>query len=411
MVTELFNYTGTTPNVDQAGGFQLGNNFTVSAETVVGHAFWYKLAAYAGNPTSVKLWNATAGTLLASVTDRTSVNGWNVAALSATVTLEPGTTYQIAVSCLGSDTFRLSFWSTAPPAIDSPFTVTGCRYLNNDGGPATNGSTAELIAVGVGTGSGGTPDGGTGGSTGVGDPTYTGDLAAWLSSDTTTQLHETDGLPWLSKVAIDAIEVVTDKLGHSGSGNSLDWITSLWRLAGDLTDAEIGLLKSLLDKQSQVVGGSGGGGSAFYGPSGTQVAEGVETLLAQGVTPTDLGAAIALLRERLDLSPDLADTTRWTLVDTIDGSADALVNVQADAYFFNLTTIPSSHPHLGVAATLWVPRWGWVAPRVHAHFRQRQFSDVFPAVFTADGLFMDGVLIHALPGFEWTCECYTLDRS
>lgn len=252
--------------------------------------------------------------------------------------------------------------------------------------------------------------GGTDGSTGVGGPAYSGDLAAWLSSDNGSQLHETDGLPWLTKTAVDAIKVVTDKLGASGSGNSLNWVKALWDLAGDFSDAEIGWLKGFLAKRDQLVGASGGGGSAFYGPSGTQVAEGVETLLASGITPTTLGAAIALLREQLTLSPDLSDTSRWTLVDTTSGDGDALISQQADAYFLSITAYPSTQPAHGVAGTLWLPRWGWVCPRVHGHFAQRQFHDVMPTIVTSEGHFMDGLLIYTPPGFEWTCESYVLDR-
>jgi hypothetical protein len=384
--------------------------FTVKANCWADKVAYYRPATGAtGKPTAMAIWRADTQTKIGEVTSLADDGtvGWQDQTLSTPVALFAGIRYKLSAD-VNSSTYDVGNNVTSLPQAGLAFNwssvVTGYRsaslgYPNVDD---TNGWIRGLdVHKQEDTDPPATPD--------VGD-TLDDKLADWLIS-TSDNTHQTDGLPWLTKTVVDAVKVVTDKLGSSGSGNSLDWISSLWRLAGDLTDAEIGLLKSLLDRQGQITGASGGGGSAFYGPEGTQVSAGVETLLGRSFTLDDLGAATALLRERLDLSPDLADTTRWTLVDTIEGSADALVNVQADAYFFNLTTIPSSHPHLGVAATLWVPRWGWVAPRVHAHFRQRQFSDVFPVVFTADGLFMDGILVHALPGFEWTCECYTLDRS
>jgi len=412
-VSNLFDNTVGAPSTSTpSNAYSLGTCFTVSdgSAPITGLAWYRGATGSTAKPSNLRLYGASTTVPErefngADIVDSGAV-GWQVTPFATAFTPASGVHYVAQMTWPGLVAWyfysRSSLanpaspyaWDTAGVRRDTEF---GSTYPGNQ-----DDALAWLLSPVWGTGTGG------GGGLTTGD--LQNALADWLIS-TSDNTHQTDGLPWLTKTVVDAVKVVTDKLGASGSGNNLDWIAGLWRLAGDLTDGEIGLLKLLLDRKDQLTGASGGGGSAFFGPEGTQVSAGVETLLGRSFTLDDLGAAIALLRERLDLSPNLADTTRWTLVDTIEGSADALVNVQADAYFFNIKAIPSSHPQMGVAATLWVPRWGWVAPRVHAHFRQRQFTDIFPAVFTVDGLFMDGILVHALPGFEWVCECYTLDRS
>ena len=400
---------GTTRN-DWNGA--VGNRFALAADGYLRTvSFWSDNLT--GAEPGLNVWSNSGALRLhkaaADVTWVGTATGWITYTLTESESTSVGlithnTTWEVDLQFTSGGAHFFQGCNTPDNVTD--FSYEGARY--GGGYPVIADNTAGApwgISVGVAETAGGDP------SAPPATGTTTADLTEWFSANPALNTHQTD-LPWLTKTVADAIKNATDALSHGGSGSSIDWIVALWKLAGNLTDLEYAAVRQFLkDGQARITGASGGGGSAFYGPEGTQVAAGVETLLGRSFTLDDLGAAIALLRERLDLSPDLADTTRWTLVDTIEGSADALVNVQADAYFFNLTTIPSSHPHLGVAATLWVPRWGWVAPRVHAHFRQRQFTDIFPAVFTADGLFMDGILVHALPGFEWTCECYTLDRS
>lgn len=406
MVNYLYPPTqGPPADLGTTSGGWFGNEFYTSSSGVSIHSVgWYRRATGTLGAATLKVRDMTTGTDVISVAapDDGTV-GWHYADLDSPVVLTPSRLYLVAIVVPSG-----FFVSGAPMTPDAPWSYEdgafGPSWYSRDATNSTRFGVSVADAAVNGSGSPGTAT--------TTDVIQVGqDLGPWLSSDSAKNVHQTDGLPWLIKTEVDATktlaqgayDVVTTT--PSGGSNLLSFLAAM----GPTILTAIGTFFATAN--DRLNGASGGGGSAFYGPSGTQVAEGVETLLAQGLTPTDLGAAVALLRERLDLSPDLADTTRWTLVDTIEGSGDALVNVQADAYFFNLTTIPPEHEQLGVAATLWVPHWGWAAPRVHAHFRQRQFSDVFPVVFTADGLFMDGLLIHARPGFEWTCECYTLDRT
>lgn len=411
MVTHLFDNTSwaspssSAPNTDYA----IGNRFGVTASVDVTGIRWYRGSTTATQkPGNLRLWRGD-GTLLKDITtpsDNGTV-GWQLSAFDAAVTLAPSTTYVVSMGWPNGQTW---YWLargsvSAPPSgylwddlIRAQFTGNQTTFPNN---------TDNTLAWGVDIETGGTTGGGGGGGGGL-----TGaDLAAWLSSVSGTNTHQSDGLPWLIKTELDATKLLAqgayDVLTNTPSGGSS--LTSFLTAMGPTILAAMATFFSTAN--ARLNGASGGGGSAFYGPSGTQVAEGVETLLAQGITPTELGAQLAVLRERLDLSPDLADTTRWTLQDTVNGSGDGLVNVQGDAYFLTLTTIPSHLPQHGIAGQLWVPRWGWVAPRVHGHFRQRQFSDVLPVCVTDQGLFMDGLLVYAHPGTDWTVEAYTLDRS
>lgn len=409
-------YGNGTPSFanSQGGGITIGHAFVTSQQGAVTALRWHR-AATSGitTPDAISLWDSR-GYQLAFVHNPADdgLIGWKQYDLPNPVNFDPGTVYFVTAHTPSGGARRQDI-GTIRQATPFPlnWATNSVVYVLSsvDTFPTSQADNAEHpvdIVFDPGN-TAGTPS--TVPVSSVPDA-----LAEWLS--TTDNTHETDGLPWLTKVAADAIKVVTDKLGHGGSGNSLDWIAGLWRLAGDLTDAEIGLLKSLLDRKDQITGASGGGGSAFYSGDGRQVAQvAADTLdavnaLPAGLTLTDLGAAVALLRERLTLSPDLADDTRWTLVDTTSGDGDALVSQQADAYFLSITAYPASQAAVGVASTLWLPRWGWVCPRVHGHFAQRQFHDVMPTIITSEGHFMDGLLIYTPPGFEWTCESYALDR-
>lgn len=402
--------TASNPTYGLSGNYSFGNRFTVSTTFTASYWRWYRSTLGDGMVSYFILWNITDNVKLLqqSPTDPGGT-GWLEAAMDSPQTLVAGKTYQVEQQVLGGNT--LYGWPTAPPSINSPFTVTGVRYGGSPSAYSDSISSWELTAVQVADGP---MSGGGGGGGGTLDSTdlanIGGELAKWLSSDGTTQLHELDGLPWLTRALLqttyDVVSAIATRLDTTAGPLSV------------LTNAYLNEIKTQLDAQealdalvsSRLTGASGGGGSAFYGPSGTQVAEGVEQLLASGITPTSLGAALALLREQLALSPDLSDTTRWTLVDTTSGEGDALLSQQADAYFLSLTAYPSTQPAHGVAATLWLPRWGWVCPRVHGHFAQRQFHDVMPTIITSEGHFMDGLLIYTPQGFEWTCESYVLDR-
>ncbi len=222
-------------------------------------------------------------------------------------------------------------------------------------------------------------------------------LADWLSESDATH-RAGDGIPWdtwqtslATKTVVDAIKVVSDKLGHGGSGNDLDWIRGLWRLAGDLTDAEIGLLKSLLTRKDQITGASGGGGSAFFGPSGTQVAAGVEALLARS-TNAMVGFPAA----------------PWTMTDETDWG-DAIAYAEpADLYVVTFTSTPPSIPDNGRAGVPVRYRLAWWSPLNGSFARERRWID-FENVHLVDPAGrMPGVLLQTYAGGAGHIQAWTL---
>lgn len=412
MVSFFDNSTGGWTTGPQSTGstWEIGARVSFDADVPIEALRFYRHGTGAGYaPTRLRLWDLSTHTLLTEVTSPTDSGavGWQESAITP-VTIDSTHIFGITGWVPNGNTsgYKLSgALGTAPTPLHWP---ANCRCWAPAGttGEPTNNDNVLAWSFDVRVGAASIPPD-------PADPVTAGNLAnslaAWLLA-TSENTHQADGLPWLTKALLqstyDLVSGINTRLAPSGGPLTV------------LTDLYLNDLKTQIDAQtaldalvsSRLTGASGGGGSAFYGPSGTQVAEGVETLLASGVTPTSLGAALALLREQLTLSPDLADTSRWTLVDTTSGDGDALVSQQADAYFFSITTYPASQAAHAVAATLWLPRWGWVCPRVHGHFAQRQFHDIMPTIITADGHLMDGLLIYTPSGFEWTCESYVLDR-
>lgn len=240
-------------------------------------------------------------------------------------------------------------------------------------------------------------------------PATGGDLDAaltdWLSDNENT--HTAHGLPWTTKSVVD---------GHTATlasieGSLSDQGATLDAVAGDVADLHAKVTADGVTLDAKI------GPLETYGSVGDKgVSAGVEIVRQQVATANTkldalTGTSFATLREQLTLSPDLLDASRWTLVSTTAGEGRGLVEDQADLYILTLTAV-GGLPTVDVAGATWVPRWGWgIAPRVHGAYRQRQFHDYTPAAVTADGLYMDGLLVNALPGVEWAVDAYVLDRG
>lgn len=398
----------SSPNTD----YTIGNRFTVSTTTeITGLRWWRRTSTPQEKPYNLKLWGSNTLQPLAvvNVVNDDGATGWQLSSLTGSVELVSGVTYTVSAYWPNGQT-----WAWIPlasrQAAPSPFTwATNARSFTAGADTfPTNPDNVLVWMIDVqadGVLSGGSP---SGGGASAGDVNNT--LADWLIS-TNDNTHQTDGLPWLTRVAVDAIKTAVDGgLNLAGGLQGLsDNLAQTLQLASDYVAGRTSTY--FTDLKNRLIGASGGGGSAFYGPGGTQVAEGVETLLAQNLTPDNLGAAVALIRERVTLSPDLADTSRWTLVDTVTGEDDALVELQADLFRVTIGDAPGTHGPQLVGGVEWRPRWGWIAPRVHGCYLQRQpLVDLSPFV-VAPGLFMDGLLLYSHPGFTWLVEAFVLDRT
>jgi F5/8 type C domain len=249
-------------------------------------------------------------------------------------------------------------------ALGAPVTA---RYWRLQG-PMTDtglGEQAILYTVELWTGDLIPGSGGSDGSTLTGSPAYSGDLEAWLSSSSTANLHKTDGLPWLTKTAVDAIKVITDKLGNQGAG-STDWITSLWKLAGDFTDAEYAAVKAWWRAASgQAATASGGGASWFTTGDGTVIGQAIDNLSGQvagvagSVTPKVMQAGVGAL----------------TPVDETDFTHQLAWAVPADVYVVQFTDWPGQKDVNDVAGVTWLPHIAWWAPLEGNQAGQRGFLD------------------------------------
>jgi hypothetical protein len=236
-------------------------------------------------------------------------------------------------------------------------------------------------------------------------------LAAWLRDDTDNSHKDTStipGLPWTIKQAVDAIQAVTDRVDALSDA-------AITRL-NDLSDAAIDALNAgsdganswMEDVHAVLTGASGGGGSAFYSADNRQVAQTVADLADAVAANVD----IELLRERLTLSPDVSDTTRWTLVDTITGVGNDYVPIQADLYRLTFTTIPAVQPQHDVGgAANWLPRLGWWAPLRDGFVGPRGYLDFESNDLRWPPYLMHGMVVKTGPGVEWSVSCYVLDRA
>lgn len=408
-MAELVPFTNLPPNSDGSGAPTVwGQNVTVTSPIEVTGLSYYLGSLTWNRPTYLYLFNRTTGNLLQAVAVPSATEtGWHTLAIDP-VTLQVGTTYFVAEGSAVS--LRIPYWPSNPPAPDSPF-VGGTLYVGGTGGPTppipTTTSTAARAGVSVGDTA---PGGGGGGS----DPPPSGEpnpgtidpggsLAWWLHKDTTN----TDSLPLLTKDVVDAFRVAFDTVVGSVTSTASATGTLFQRVNQVLVDtaALLGRIPTTIttgfDQLFSWFGSAGLPAGADTIPTGIQA--------IRDALDADVG--VELLRERLDLSPALSDTARWTLVGTTTGAGDGAVTDQADLYLLSIVAIPTLANQRVIGIRTWLPRWGWVAPVVKGYVRERQFHDFDQVAITAGGLFMSGLLIHTGEGWEWSVDAYVLDRA
>jgi hypothetical protein len=395
--------------VDSSNSYELGARFTPGVNCTALALRWYAQdTTRPAGPTSLSLWDASTTARLATVVPSDNGGaGWQETILATPVALSAGREYRVSgFFPIGT---RRAYWNSGasfvvPDGVTVPRSAIRCIATNAtttypttavDGAVESTDVILDLTAPG---------------STPAATPSDLDNaLADWLSEPDHTH-GAGDGMPYDTwETGNDTNTKVTNGLNLAGGLQALsDNLANALQMASDYVAGRTSTY--FADLKNRLIGASGGGGSAFYGPSGTQVAEGVETLLAQNVDATQLGAEMAKLREQLTLSPDLTDTSRWRLVDTVEGEGDALVELQADLYRITLGDAPGAHGPQLIAGVEWRPRWGWIAPRAHGCYLQRQpLVDVSP-IGVAPGLFMDGLLLYSHPGFTWSVEAFVLDR-
>jgi hypothetical protein len=403
-------YSTSTPTQFQS----VATNFEVDAAGWITKIGWYKANSNAyTRPGRLALYGYTSGTLireLFEVMDGSSV-GWYWTILPLPLPVADGDKFKIVMDWPHSATYaHLATGSLATPDTGLSWNNPVRCILANAWGLPTSCDNTNALAIDVEWDSEEPPPNG-----GHLIPTnfdIENALTRWFDSgnDNTRQQE----LPWLTRLAVDANTILLDSLTTIAEGletyqNTMGPVPGLY--AGVLHQTTLDFIASteavLSVLQQRTLGTSAGGGSSFFGPGGTQVAEGVEAVKVS----LENGLYQQMLREWRDLSPDLADTSRWTAGTPVHGEGDGLVDQQADLYLLTLTALPERQPIHDVAGAMWVPRWGWVAPRVHGCYRERQFPEWTVNAITAGGLYMDGLVVYAHPSTEWTVTPWTIDRS
>lgn len=362
---------------------------------------WPRLALY-----------AAPGTLLwedATPTDSGAV-GWQWTAIDPPVEVVPGTTYSVS----GSYTANVRAAANGTPASRSSpptpfiFDDTPCHMVGTAGVYPTSPNTGIYLALSVTFAAAPPPPPGPG----EGDPTTTGDLNSWLSADPAVQTHEADGLPWLTKLQTDVIENAVDagrividathdivELIPKRGDSEWNAILKLWQIAGVLTEAEIDLW-NLFAKRApgQLTGTTPGGGSAFFGPSGGQVAERAEVAATNG----------ELLWHRTQTTNwlDPLPGGDWVLQDTLTWDGPIGWNQPADCYVLHITTYPATWDQQDVDGHLRLPRALWWAPLTDTIPHERHFGDMEFQILHDLPRRCAGILLAPKSGFSGTLEAW-----
>lgn len=367
------------PNASQAfAGTQIGNNFTASASQDVDVFTYYRSVLSDGAPSYLRLWNVTDAVSIIELTAPTDPGGtgWLEFPMGATHTLVTGKTYCVTYFVQGGNTGW--GWSTGPPTPNSPFTVTGVRFNGDHTTIPTSVSSWEAAAVGVGQASGG----GGGGTATLNDADIAlidGDLAKWLSANSTTNTQHSD-IPWLTW------QTVTSGLNLAGGLQALsDSLAHTIQMASDYFAGRTATY--FTDLKNRLIGASGGGGSAFYGPDGTQVADGVEQLLARPA-PTAVS----------NPAPGTFPGAGWTMTDETDFTLCVAYDQPADLYVITCdeaTIAPKPEEACGVTRYRHLL---WHAILNGDFLQERHFGDFAKLHVTDGGRRMPGLYVKIYAG-------------
>lgn len=379
---------GSLVDTDYNGVF--GNKFTVSAPVTISALWWYCYDT-AKVPASLRLYNADTNALIVEVTPSAPASvGYKEHAVTG-VSLVTGVNYLIGVSSAGGSGYHFKGWTTAPPALNSPFSHVGVRY----GGwvPAAV-SGYELLSIGVTTGavfSGG--EGDSGGSTGAGVPVQTGDLEAWLSSDGAKQLHEDDGLPWLTYQ-----EVTDGDHGLAAIAANIGAIMGAgWSSATDTLHQIGSKVASILTK---VTDGPLPGIAGLEALANT-ILETLEAAAQFLINPTGGGAGA------LANNPPVPGAG-WAMVGEADFDDCDVITVQCHLIVLDFSSFPVSRPAHNICGVPIRYRLGWWCPMNGDFAGARQFIDFEKMHVQDGGRLMNGALIVCEPGTSGHWQAWLL---
>jgi Domain of unknown function (DUF4082) len=380
-----------------SSGARAGARFQVTEAGNFTRVGFYRIGTGTG-PRNLALYDAGGGLLFetASPTD-SETTGWQWTTLPTPVTASTGVTYTVAYGIGGFDGRAINDTPASRAAAPTPFI-----FDDTVGWSCTTSATCfPNTAVttrfyGAGVTWEGAPEPPPG--PGEGDPTTTGDLNSWLSALASVNTHKTDGLPWLTKEQLNAIEAAI-ALIPKAAGTDWTRLYEIWQFAGDLTDVQLGLWRAFMDRGgSQLTGPSSGGGSAFFSPGGIQVSSGVEDSLHILERLEHRMQTTNWLVPLGDPSWEQTATTSWS--GTIDWAEPA------DVYVCHITGVPAWADTEPVAPTVWYPRAAWWTPRTGGASHERRFCDMELQLLHALPMRCEGILFHPRAGYSGILEAW-----
>lgn len=405
-MSSLFDLSGFTfPTRETAGQYELGTPFKVTFAGEITHLRWKRQTTSGDAPSAIRVWRASDETVVAtaaSITDGGTV-GWKDCPITGGWRPDLNVEYRVAVSNPASS--GLGAQSLNPvPAVPNGLNLPQSGRAYHVATPYVYPSTIEPSAweaVDVVYVPDSPPP----------PPATTGDvdqaLLDWLSSSSSVNLHQSDGLPWLTKTVVDAIRSATgNTAGQLDATKAVsdaihDLLTStdhnlgtLWDLAGHLADLEIAAWQAFFGAGAQrLTGPDSAGGSAFYTADGE--------LISQLVAET--WQRVRVLRGDIGFGTD-----GWTMSAEADFEDAIAFAEPADAYTLHITSYQPTQAASTSPAGLWLPRIGWWCILTGAHASQRQFVDFEQQLLSDQGHRMPGCAIQLKPGTLATVQAWLL---
>ena len=348
-------------------------------------------------PSQVGLYHVSSGNL---IWQRTSPNwqgnapGWVYAELSPTEAetlgqLSSSPTYEANITMGGGS----PAWEDGGPAPDDVNCSYEGSFVGNPTGMgfSTSGSGRWCITPVLGdTLPGGTTAGGV--TTGDVSAATDANLAEWLSNVSGTNTHQSDGLPWQTKVdTADIRTKVTNGLNLAGGLQALsDSLAHTLQMASDWFAS--GSTTIFTDLKARIIGASGGGGSAFFGPDGTQVSAGVEALLARS-TNAQVG---------FPASP-------WEMTAETDFDGCLAWDQPADLYTVTFASTPPTIPNNGQCGVPVRYRLAWWTALNGEFAQERHWIDFEKVHLVNPAGRMPGLLLQTYLGGTGHVEAWTLN--
>lgn len=367
-------FGGTWHHNTDPSAVEVSANFTPLADGTCTELSWYRGSTTSAlKPDRLRLYDRAAGAIVAEVTSvpDTGAIGWQRTTISS-VSIVANRIYQVAAHFPAGGGFVDSpAYNSNLPTYPVTWASIGRRSFNYTGlvisGETSNNTSNYAVDVLLDVGPApAPPDPG---------PVVAAELDNWLSTDPEVQTHEADGLPWLTRAAVDssrsvldALAGVVDDIGDAigNVGDAASTVGSLMaRVAQILLDTgEIlaripgTILTSISDTVAALLSWLGTGAKPPDVPTlPVQVADVADQLSALAGQVSQLAGNVEQLQAPLAGFP-----TDFELVDEFTFVECVAWNVAADVYVIHVTAPPRGMAYSAVCGISSLPRAGWWSP-------------------------------------------------